>query len=115
MNSNAKKWVTALRSGKYKQGQSYLRTGNRFCCLGVACDLFGKDKNIEWDEEIFLTAYDVLPYVVMEWLGLNKESGSYNSGSLVSLNDDQERTFKQIADIIESEPEGLFVKETGVK
>lgn len=32
-----KKWVAALRSGKYKQGQKALLKDDKFCCLGVAC------------------------------------------------------------------------------
>jgi hypothetical protein len=33
-------WVTALRSGKYKQGEGALRDQNdQHCCLGVLCDL----------------------------------------------------------------------------
>jgi len=28
-------WIKALRSGKYKQGKSYLKSDNGFCCLGV--------------------------------------------------------------------------------
>lgn len=36
------KWVEALRSGKYKQGQRYLRSRNdTYCCLGVLLDLEG--------------------------------------------------------------------------
>lgn len=33
-----KKWIAALRSGKYKQGQLhlYIKEENSFCCLGVA-------------------------------------------------------------------------------
>ena len=40
MNPEVKeKWVAALRSGKYKQGQGELRSRhNRFCCLGVLCN-----------------------------------------------------------------------------
>lgn len=36
-----RRWVAALRSGKYQQGRYYLQSGNgqRFCCMGVACDL----------------------------------------------------------------------------
>ncbi len=40
-----KKWVQALRSGKYEQARSFLvvnRTGDfkpQFCCLGVLCDI----------------------------------------------------------------------------
>lgn len=36
------KWVTALRSGEYEQGQSRLRTlEGSFCCLGVLCEVAG--------------------------------------------------------------------------
>jgi len=41
----AKKWVKALRSGKYKRGEGYLKQYNkknqvRHCCLGVLCELY---------------------------------------------------------------------------
>ena|SRR3990167_4598159 len=31
-----KKWIDALRSGKYKQGTDFLCTKNGYCCLGIA-------------------------------------------------------------------------------
>jgi hypothetical protein len=35
-----KDWISALRSGEYKQGREYLKTSEgNFCCLGVACEL----------------------------------------------------------------------------
>lgn len=35
------KWISALRSGSYQQGNSYLRsTSGKYCCLGVLCDLY---------------------------------------------------------------------------
>lgn len=39
-----KKWIAALRSGKYKQGTRGLYTlhGNSYCCLGVAAKVLGK-------------------------------------------------------------------------
>ena len=46
----AKRWIAALRSSKYKQGYGYLVSGNKYCCLGVLCDVakkeFGIIKNI---------------------------------------------------------------------
>jgi hypothetical protein len=37
------RWLAALRSGEYKQGQHALRSDDgderRYCCLGVLCDL----------------------------------------------------------------------------
>jgi hypothetical protein len=34
-----KKWVAALRSGKYEQGREYLQADGKFCCLGVLCEV----------------------------------------------------------------------------
>lgn len=45
------KLVDALRSGEYQQGKGRLRDGNKFCCLGVACDVFKRETSIGgWDE-----------------------------------------------------------------
>ena len=46
MNQEIKaKWIAALRSGKYKQGEGCLNDGHGgFCCLGVLCDVQG----VEW-------------------------------------------------------------------
>lgn len=43
-----RKWVRALRSGQYKQGDMALcsRDGKRFCCLGVLADVQGAT----WEE-----------------------------------------------------------------
>lgn len=41
------RWIQALLSGDYKQGRIVLRSiDNRFCCLGVACDLMDQSA---WD------------------------------------------------------------------
>jgi hypothetical protein len=35
-----KRWLDALRSGKYQQAKTVLRTENdRYCCLGVLCEI----------------------------------------------------------------------------
>lgn len=34
---NEPKWVAALRSGRYKQGNGMLLADGKYCCLGVAC------------------------------------------------------------------------------
>ena len=96
-----KKWVKALRSGKYKQGRGTLcqvdKKGNEsFCCLGVLCDLYNKDRkakkkkglNVERvpKDELgdggglakaqFVTMYDnmdgTLPDVVSHWAEFNE-------------------------------------------
>lgn len=47
-----KKWISALRSGKFKQGKTKLKYKDekgvtRHCCLGVACEIQGAKINME--------------------------------------------------------------------
>lgn len=38
---NIRKWVEALRSGKFQQTNGALRDLDGYCCLGVACEVSG--------------------------------------------------------------------------
>jgi hypothetical protein len=40
VRANRLRWLAALESGEYEQTDGHLRHGDRFCCLGVACDVF---------------------------------------------------------------------------
>lgn len=108
-----KLWVKALRSGKYKQAQGQLRdedatesgwrgssdTFTGFCCLGVLCDLAIKDGGMApWDMRggPSSSAGSLQPKV-MKWMGMD----SYMMNYLIELNDDEEKTFDEIADVIE--------------
>lgn len=122
MNHNAQRWVAALRSGTYEQAQGALRIGDAYCCLGIACEIAREELNGQWvtnndqDASSFYACNGelgrgVLTPVIADWLGLNSTSGLYDTGtfgdSLASLNDGG-ASFDAIADMIESEPEGLF-------
>ena len=112
----------ALRSGDYIQGTDRLRTEKGYCCLGVACDVYRKshDHNATWELNgavyEFLDKIDVLPKEVMEWFGFETDVGDYGTidkngphvYSLAELNDFDNMAFRDIADIIENEPEGMF-------
>jgi hypothetical protein len=109
LNPNAQKWVDALRSGKYQQAQGHLRNGDSFCCLGVACDISGIGT---WTESGYSInhygSYKLLPKEVRNWLGLKDISGSYGATHLAWEND-QGKTFEQIADLIEANADELGV------
>lgn len=121
MNENAKKLVAALRSGEYRQGQSVLHNNldDSFCCLGVACDIYMKENGGRWlyNEDYYngleyLNQWKHLPNLVQKWLGFATPTGDYYQdddylSSLVELNDSG-KSFDEIADVIESEPLGLF-------
>lgn len=124
MNNNAKRWVEALRSGEFKQGRGTLCDGtfgdDKYCCLGVACELAAREGLVTRQgsnvvrfiiEERSYTLY--LPPEVRDWLGLREFGGTFDIASearksLVNENDNG-KSFSEIADIIESEPPDLFV------
>lgn len=113
------RWVTALRSGEYRQGYFSLRTNlGSYCCLGVLCDLV--DPN-GWDDNLYVSPNDpddfsghLIPATLAEALGLMWDQEANQNGyldivdrdgvrvSLANLNDSGELTFSQIADMIEN-------------
>lgn len=118
-----KKWVTALRSGKYKQGVSALHTvpkngGNKYCCLGVLCDLAMKagitKRTKELVGSVYFYKYDkesvFLPDSVRDWVGLATYGGLYGPDMRYSLTEinDNGKSFNYIANRIEAMPKGLF-------
>jgi hypothetical protein len=104
----ADKWVEALRSGKYKQGNGVLKDdNNKFCCLGVLCDISDMSiwiKSIEGSSEFnnYFENSMYLPVKIRQWAEMNSASGIYDDWepSLASENDNG-LSFNEIADLIE--------------
>ena len=111
MNKNMKKWISALRSGKYHQATDALTDGTgKFCCLGVACQLAAKEGICKKNGEFYDGEANLLPPKVARWLGLSERRinpsvrvKGFGKISLVELNDDHHYTFRQIADLIEEQ------------
>jgi len=109
-----KEWAKRLRSEDYEQGQGYLQAQGKFCCLGVLCDI-AADAGIVAPEAghgfIEHFKYDgadnVLPVSVENWAGTGGPCPEvlYNGEdtSLWKLNDNEELTFNEIADLIEEQ------------
>jgi hypothetical protein len=114
MNPEIKtEWVTALRSGQYKQGVAALRSGeDEFCCLGVLCEIAVKHGVIEpaagggdGEDYSYEARTAFLPPVVAGWAELADPMGEIrDEGHLVAdlagMNDGL-NSFELIADTIE--------------
>lgn len=114
-------WVKALRSGEYKQGRESLRSQDRYCCLGVLCDLYAKgvEDAPEWDPlDGYMNMFTCLPKGVQDWAEMVSQDGQYSEEEarlryLVIDNDgdpecsEEPKSFAEIADIIEARWEEL--------
>lgn len=119
-----KLWIEALNSGKYQQGRTFLHKGDKFCCLGVLCELYckkvsnirklRKETNIRKLHTETKYSYagrsSNLPDVVSIWAGIEIETtiptgiGRYSDeGSFTSLSflNDSGTPFKEIAEVID--------------
>lgn len=105
-----RKWIAALRSGKFKQGENYLKNNpsgneNEYCCLGVACEILGL-KNIDKKQFISrgieLKGISKVPKVIVGDMDDNKVVKQ-----LAFMNDGKsdeglgKKSFEQIANWIE--------------
>ena len=112
-------WLEALESGEYAQSKDCLCDGEGFCCLGVACDVFGMT-GVENSagRYLFDGKETYAPKGVAKKLRLRNQMGSTtvpvayrpstrNCYSLADAND-MGATFKQIARAIRKNPENFF-------
>jgi len=92
-------WLTALRSGEYRQTDSYLHKGNGFCCLGVLADICGAG----WEQYDFDISEGIFHIKGTEetaiYRGPNGEL-SDEAETLAEMNDNGSG-FGEIADYIE--------------
>ncbi len=114
IKENRRKWVEALRSGKYRQAKSRLRTDKGMCCLGVLAAVAGCRwrKGIEgWEAS---GEPKIAPKRAMEFVGL-KHSGAFYDQTGLAEENDKGTPFSGIADIIESNPPGLFLTDEEIE
>jgi hypothetical protein len=76
VNTNARVWIEALRSGGYKQTSHRLRQNPRFfwkvpsyCAMGVLYDLYLKSLGEKWPAK---PPHGPLPDEALEWAGISR-------------------------------------------
>lgn len=104
-----KKWIEALRSGKYKKGKGFLKLRYSsdeilHCSLGVLCQLAENELIIKSEEvplSFGLFSFDDCcagtPYLVLNWAELPVDI----SQEIWKMNDEKNLSFNEIADWIE--------------
>jgi hypothetical protein len=98
-------WVSALRSGKYKQTTGTLQDSNGYCCLGVACDIFIPQHKIQTRFHS-LNMCGECPMdqeYSPKWLKrINGHFEKQTGIEIVDLNDRHNFSFDEIADLLEA-------------
>lgn len=123
MNPDIKaEWLKRLRSGDYQKGVGYLNRNNKFCCLGVLCEMAAEaDIVVAMPHREFVryqsVAYSpdsadrVLPDAVMEWAGLtecnpgfhNVDVDRYGPATAIAGLNDRTTDFVLVAEVIEEQ------------
>jgi len=117
---NQEKWLQALESGEYRQGQNRLvefdESGMKCCCLGVGALQFCESHRRDCDRLIFGEdegefSTGTAPPAVIRALALRGPCGDFDGGcnSLVGMND-KGVTFANIAAFCRANPEAVFTE-----
>lgn len=109
-------WLEALESGKFEQGQTCLKKDNKFCCLGVACELSGitaipaaiaSSGVVRYK---YLGERHYLPQEIVDRLKFRSNQGcAFGEPHMaIAILNDEGKTFKDIAAIIRENPSKYF-------
>lgn len=114
MSDLKSKWLKALRSEDFRQARSRLKRGDRFCCLGVLCEISnaGEWETVEiyGDRGLSYRCEDENDaYLLPKCINLKSKIDSPMS-KLTTMNDSGQ-TFRQIADWIEVNIDSVEIAE----
>lgn len=116
-------WIDALRSGEFKQAKGCLENKDGNCCMGVGCRILPRlpeppalaiGHNTINGRTTFDGEEGEMPDAAQEAYGLRDPCGCWEMsgvGKALTVVNDNGKSFAQIADKIESVPDGLFLRE----
>ncbi len=111
------KWIKALRSKVYETGSGRLRRHSlyyedKFCVIGVLCDLYAQVGPERWQWSLSAGGYSFdgesenVPVAVQKWANLTEipmVTISESKVPLTLLNDEEELSFEELANLIEEQ------------
>ncbi len=109
-----KKWIKALKSGKYKQTKGHLKDETGHCCLGVLCDIYAKERKKGFDTCIYTKDHvigsegrrdETLPVKIVQWAELETRDPIIKDivTTRLSILNDVGKTFEEIVKLIEEQ------------
>lgn len=103
MNKEIKqKWLEALKSGKYEQGSGLLRDlNNRFCCLGVLCDVLQEPATKCDDSYLYDSSAAYLPDTVALRAGIPSFFSNVRVQEELAAINDTSNSFDPVIEYIE--------------
>jgi hypothetical protein len=110
--SEIKKWISALRSGKFQQTQGVLQDRDGYCCLGVACQIFSPKHQLERNGQYLRGSMPSDQRHAPTWLKrvandfaratkIVHEDGDNEVTGLIDMNDEENFSFDEIADMLQ--------------
>jgi hypothetical protein len=103
-------WIKRLRSGNYEQGIGFLNKDDKYCCLGVLCEIAVEEgilEKIKYDNAFSYDGYmGNLPVKVDKWCRFSQNKKFYvgdDSYEIIDLNDTKKLSFLEIADVLEKQ------------
>lgn len=125
--ANRELWFKELETTTLPQGTGALCANDKYCCLGIACEVAMKN-GLPLEKELWdgfdkyayknqLKESDVslsyVPIIVKNWLGLYSTTGlSWGDRKLkscVDMNDNDRKTFKEIAQHLRANEKAYFI------
>jgi hypothetical protein len=109
-------WLEDLRNNPELQGKYALCSGDRYCCLGRACEvaitngLLVHKKHHRGNVFKYNNETLVLPEEVKNWYGFKSRCGGYAEEivDLTDKNDEEKLSFSEIADYVENNIDKIF-------
>lgn len=110
-----KKWIRALKSGKFKKAKGDLEKDGGYCCLGVANCVLKLGENVQEHSGLVDTYPELGLYGSLGEIETDNDygykflRGTKEYDSLADMND-KNISHKKIAEFIETNPELVFTK-----
>ena len=107
-SDNAIKWIEELYTTQEKQGRFSLGDSyGGFCCLGLGCYIL----DIDYHTYSSVNKDFTIEVGLLNDAGIPLDYDSNKMDSLVNLNDNERKSFKEIGVILKSNPHRYFKKD----